>query len=113
MLEADHKVVDVAHQPGLALQPALDHALEPEVEHIMQVQVAQQHADRPALWGPFFARMDRALLHDARFQPAPDQADQAWVPDSMFNKPEQPLVREAAERGRRLMPLSRTQRPGM
>src|SRR6267142_829602 len=54
-LEADHKVVDVAHQSGFAPQPALHHALEPEVEHIMEIEVAQQHADRSALRCSFFA----------------------------------------------------------
>ena len=32
ILEADHEVVDVAHQSGFAPQPAPDHALEPKVE---------------------------------------------------------------------------------
>ena len=41
--------------------------------------------------------MDRSIFHDTRFQPAPDQADQAWITDSMFNKPEQPIVVEAPE----------------
>src|ERR1700757_768217 len=34
ILETDHKVIDIAHQPGFAPQPALHHAFEPEVEHM-------------------------------------------------------------------------------
>ena len=54
ILEADHKVVDIAHQSGFAPQPALHHALEPEVEHRMQIKVAQKYADR----SPFLPRSD-------------------------------------------------------
>jgi len=41
ILETDHKVIDVAHQMGFAPQPNLDDALEPEVENVMEVHVAQ------------------------------------------------------------------------
>ena len=36
-------------------------------------------SDRPTLWRSLFARMDRSVLQDARFQPAPDQTDQARI----------------------------------
>src|SRR6516162_10022399 len=45
ILETDHKVVDIAHQPGFAPQPAPHHPFEPEVEHMMQIKVAQKYAD--------------------------------------------------------------------
>ena len=38
-------------------------------------------------WGSFFVQMDRSIFHDTRFQPASDQADQAWITDSILNKP--------------------------
>jgi hypothetical protein len=41
--------------------------------------------------------MNLSIFHNARFQPAPDQADQARISNSMFNKPEQPLVIETPE----------------
>ena len=41
--------------------------------------------------------MDRSIFQDARFQPAPDQTDQAWIADSMFHKTKHPLVVEAPE----------------
>ena len=35
ILETDHKVIDIAHQPGFAPQPALHHqAFEPKAERI-------------------------------------------------------------------------------
>src|SRR6516164_3993875 len=44
-----------------------------------------------------FARMDRSVLQNARFQPAPDQTDQARITDSMVDKPENPVVTETPE----------------
>jgi hypothetical protein len=34
--------------------------------------------------------MNRSIFQDARFQPTPDQADQARIAYSMFDKPEEP-----------------------
>ena len=41
--------------------------------------------------------MNRSIFQDARFQPTPDQADQARIADSMFDKSEHPIVIEAHE----------------
>src|SRR6202022_3667232 len=60
--------------------PPLHNALEPKVEHVMEVEVAQKHTDRSALRGSLFARMDRSVFQDARFQPAPDQTDRRGSP---------------------------------
>src|SRR5262249_7213096 len=57
ILETDHKVIDVAHQSGFASQPSLHHAFKPEVENIMKVHIAQQHANRSTLRGSLLARM--------------------------------------------------------
>jgi len=39
--------------------------------------------------------MNLSIFQDARFQPTPDQADQARIADSMFDKSEDPIVIEA------------------
>src|ERR1700730_7859562 len=97
ILETDHKVIDIAHQSGFAPQPALYHAFKPEVENVMKVHVAQQYADRSALRSSFFARMDLSIFQNARFQPAPDQTDQARITDSMRDKSEHPIMIETPE----------------
>jgi tetratricopeptide (TPR) repeat protein len=61
------------------------------------LHVAQQHANRSTLRGSLLARMNRSIFQDARFQPTPDQADQARIADSMFDKSEHPVVIEAPE----------------
>jgi hypothetical protein len=96
-LEADHKVIDIAHQAGFASQSALHNALEPEVEHMMEVKIAQKYADRSTLRRAFLIRSDFPVFEDTRFQPAPDQTDQARITDSMLNKAESPVVTETPE----------------
>ena len=41
--------------------------------------------------------MNRSIFQDARFQPTPDQADQARIADAMFDKPEDPIMIETPE----------------
>src|SRR5262249_45393409 len=43
------------------------------------------------------ARIHRSIFQDARFQPTPDQADQARIAYSMFDKPEDPIMIETPE----------------
>ena len=52
----------------------------------MKVQVAQQDANRSTLRGSLLARMNRSIFQDARFQPSPDQTDQAWITDPPLAK---------------------------
>jgi hypothetical protein len=92
ILEAQHEIIDIAHQVSFTAQTVPDHALEPEVEHVVQVEIAQQDADRPPLRCPLFARMDLPILQDAGFQPAPYQAVKAWISDSMLDEAEQPYM---------------------
>src|SRR6516165_3731021 len=107
ILEADHKVIDIAHQSGFAPQPALHHALEPEVEHKMKIKVAQEHANRSTLRGSLLARMDLSIFQDTCFQPAPDQTDQAWITDSMRDKSEHPIMIETPEGRHDRLPIPR------
>jgi hypothetical protein len=98
ILETDHEVIDIAHQSGFAPQPALHHAFEPEVEYVVEVEIAQEHANRSTLWGSLFARMNLSIFQDARFQPTPDQTDQARIADSMLDKSDDPIVVEAPKK---------------
>ena len=39
-----------------------------------------------------FARTDLSIFQNTRFQPAPDQTDQAWITDPMRDEPEHPIM---------------------
>jgi hypothetical protein len=71
-LETQHEVVDISHHASLAPKPGLDHSLEPQVEHIVEIYVTQQYADRSSLRGPFLVWMNLSILKHACLQPAPD-----------------------------------------
>src|SRR5262249_2365451 len=80
ILKTQHKGVDVSHQIGLAPQPRLDHALKPQIEHVVQIHITQQNTDRTTLWSALFVRMQFLLFQNICLQPASDQANQTRVP---------------------------------
>jgi len=41
--------------------------------------------------------MDLSIFQNARFQPAPDQTDQAWITDSKRDEAEDPIMIETPE----------------
>ena len=86
ILETHHKVIDVAHQIRLSPQSGFDGVLEPKVKRVVQIQVAQQNADRAALWRSLLVRMKLILFQYSRFEPSSYQADHSRIPDSMFHK---------------------------
>ena len=57
-------------------------------EHIVRVQVAQQDADRPSLWGSLLAGMPFSVFKNARLQPSSNQADDPQISDSVLHKAE-------------------------
>ena len=58
----------------------------------MQVQIAQQYADRSTLWSTLLIRMNFSVFQHACFQPTTYQADHAWISNSELDKAEQPIV---------------------
>ena len=64
---------------------------------MMEIEVAQKHADRSPLRCSFLVRMDLSIFQDTRLQPAPDQTDQARITNSMRDEPEHPIMIETPE----------------
>src|SRR5215469_9628694 len=64
----------------------------------MQVHITQQYADRTSLWSALLVRLYLSVFQYVCFPPAPDQADQTRVSDSMFDKAEHPFVTQAPEK---------------
>ncbi|MDA3920854.1 MAG: hypothetical protein PF501_09285 [Salinisphaera sp.] len=71
--------------------------LEPKIQHIVQIQVAQQNADRTALRCTRFVGMHFTFFQYAGFQPSSYQADDARITDPVFNKAQQPFMIQAAK----------------
>jgi site-specific DNA recombinase len=49
-------------------------------------------SNRPTLRSPFLVRMNLLIFQNACFEPAPNQADQTRVSNSVLDEPEHPLV---------------------
>jgi hypothetical protein len=92
MLDTHDELLDIANQVGVALQPWLHHPLEPQIQHVVQGEVAQNDADIPSLRAPFVAGLDDAIFQHTGFQPPPDQAHEAWVSDSVWHKAPEPAM---------------------
>lgn len=71
-LEAGHVVVGVTDEVGAAFTAPGKAFLEPEIEHVVQVDVAEHRRDQAPLRGAFFAGREGAVFQDAGFEKPPD-----------------------------------------
>ena len=74
----------------------------------VQVDVAHQRTDHPALRGARHRAPHRALFHHSRAQERAQQRQQATVTDAFLDRGHQPGVWNRAERSHDLLPASRT-----
>src|SRR5215469_9749760 len=77
MFEAGHQIIGVAHDdhvaPGLLPSPAFG----PQIEYVVQVDVAEKRGDHRALAGSTVSYGYDSAFEDARLEPFTDQADDA------------------------------------
>jgi hypothetical protein len=81
VLESDDEVIRIAHDdhsPRRLHRPPL---LDPQIEHVVQVQVRQQRTDASALDGSRLARCPRPILQHTCGEPLLDQPYDALVRD--------------------------------
>src|SRR5213593_3965108 len=97
MLESHDEVVGEAHDHDLSARLLLSPPLDPEIEHVVQVEVGQQRADAPALHRPDRAPCPRALLQHAGGQPFLDESHDAPVRHAVLDELHQPPVVEGVE----------------
>src|SRR5262249_50394563 len=64
---------------------------------MMEIQVAQQHADRSPLRSSLIAWVDCSIFQNARLQPSAGQIDPARNTGPVFDKPEHPFNNKAPE----------------
>src|SRR5437867_4327516 len=97
MLESHDEVIGKPHDDGVAVGLRLPPPLDPEVEHIVQVEVGQQRADAPALDRTGVGRCSPPILQHAGPQPFLDEAHDAPVRHAVLEKLHQPAVVEGIE----------------
>ena len=74
VFEGDDKVIGESHQLAPSLEARFRHALEPLVQHMVQVDVRKHRRDHPALRGANHRPVQSALFEHPRFQPFVDHA---------------------------------------
>src|SRR3989442_956685 len=97
MLESDDEVIGKLHDDDVAVGLRLPPPLDPEVEHILQVDVGQERTDAPALDRPGPTLCSLPALQHAGPQPFLDETHDAPVRHTVLEKPHQPSVVEGIE----------------
>ncbi|GFM31475.1 uncharacterized protein PY1_contig-18-13 [Novosphingobium sp. PY1] len=94
-LEADHNVISISHDEHVAGGFELSPTLDPQVEHVVQVNVTEQRRDLRTLPSPPVIHSYDPVFEDARSQPFLDQADDAFVADPVFQEANQPFLADS------------------
>src|ERR1035437_316810 len=97
VLEVQHEIIRKPRQVRLPFTRRLDLLLKPEIKNVVQVDVGQDRAYRPALWRSFLRSRHDSSHHIARFQPFANQAQDDRVCNSMSNHLLQPFMLDVVE----------------
>src|SRR5262249_37325682 len=97
MLESNDEVVGEAHDHDISERLLLPPLLDPEVEHVMEIDVRQERADAAALDRTHLGLCPPPLLQHAGLEPLLYQSHDAPVRDAVLDKLHQPPVIESVE----------------
>ncbi len=108
MLKAQDEIISEAdgHYISVRLRPPP--SLDPEVEHIVKVDIRQEWADAPALYGSHLALYSLSILQHAGSQPFLDEPHNALVRYSVLDKLHQPSVIEGSKQQLDILPTTAT-----
>jgi hypothetical protein len=87
VLEAHHGVVGETHDHDISVRVPTPPLMNPQVEDVMRVDVAEQRRSRSPLRNALLERRPRPLLDDPRAEPFLDQAQNPLVRDPVLNEP--------------------------
>src|SRR4029453_10392927 len=107
LLEHRYHVVGVADQARIAATAPLEPSFEPQVQHVVQIDVRQQRAEWASLRHPLARPSDHPVLHHAGFKPFVQQTDQSPIVRPMPYELPQPLVVDRGEEARQAPPAPR------
>jgi hypothetical protein len=92
VLETDNDIVHVANQVRLPVQAWFHDPFTPQVQHVVEIEVAQYHPAAPPLGYPFIARFNHAVFQHPGFQPTSTQSEDAWVSDAVLHNAKSPSM---------------------
>src|SRR5215831_16832601 len=108
VLERRHKIIGKPNQVRLPSHRPPHSLLEPEVEHIVQIDVGEDGAERTALRRARLRTDDDPVLHDAGPEPFTNQAQNDAVRNAVRDHPPQPLMVDVVERTHDTLPIIST-----
>src|SRR5260370_25286745 len=76
-LESNHDIVSKSHHDDITVRPLLTPRLDPQVEHVMKIDVGQKRRSTPALRRPFLHSYPFPIFQHAGAQPFLDQPHDA------------------------------------
>src|SRR5215467_6084168 len=97
-LESKHAVVREAHHDYIAVRSLLSPCLDPQVKHIMEVDVCQKRRCTSALRRPLLHSHSLPILQHARVQPFLDEPHDAPVCNPVLHELHQPFVGQTIEK---------------
>jgi len=96
-LEPEHDVIGIPHDDHVAVGAPLTPCLDPEIEHVVEVDVRQERRCTAALRRPFFHPLALPILPHPGVQPFPDKPHEASVCNPVLDKLHQPPVVDGIE----------------
>src|SRR6266849_3588223 len=102
VLEHGYKFVSEPRELGVASAALPETSFEPQVQHVMQIEVCQHGADRATLRYPVIQSGDYSVLHHAGFEPFVQEPDKPTVVDPMSYELSQPFVIDRIEVARQI-----------
>jgi hypothetical protein len=107
-LEAKHDIVRKTHHDYVTVGAFATPRLDPQVEHVVQIDGSQQRRGTSTLRRPFFHSYSFPILQHARVEPFLDQPHNAPICDPMLDELDRPFVGEMIEGLYDTLPISRT-----
>ena len=95
--KADDEVIRIADEPCAPLETRLDVALEPEVEHVVQVHVAEHRGDDRPLCGTLVRPAERLAVEDPHMKTFANQPQERRIGHPDLEHLQQLLTVDAVE----------------
>jgi hypothetical protein len=105
MLESEHDIVGEADDNHVAVGSLLAPHPDPQVEHVVEINVGEQRRCATALRRPFFHPHSLPILQHARVQPFLDEPHHAPVRNPVLEELNQPSVADGRKGSRDTLPI--------
>src|SRR6266478_5504340 len=97
-VKSNHDIVRKTHHDDLAVRPLLTPCLDPQVEHVMEINVSQQRRGTAALGRPFLHPYPFPIRQHAGVEPFLDQSHDAPICYPVLDEFHQPFVGKPIEK---------------